>query len=98
MASHRLTRRAERDLKRVLTYTRDPFGTNQTQAYAAGFERMFGLLAEFPRIGIPADDLKPRYRLFRFEAHYIFYTEETDYILIRAIIHTSQNLRRALFR
>ena len=98
MASHRLTRRAERDLKRVLAYTRDTFGTYQTQAYAAGLDRMFGLIAEFPRIGIPADDLKPRYRRFRFEAHYIFYTEETDHILIRAIIHTAQNLRPALFR
>jgi toxin ParE1/3/4 len=51
----------------------------------------------FPSIGISAADLAPGYRRFRFQSHYVFYTEEADHVLIRALIHVRQNLRPALF-
>jgi plasmid stabilization system protein ParE len=55
------------------------------------------LLADFPGIGASADQLVPGYRRFRFQPHYIFYTEEADHVLIRALIHVRQGLRPALF-
>ena len=78
-------------------YTAARFGRYQAEAYHAGFERTFGLLAEFPGIGISADELVPGYRRFRFQSHYVFYTAETDHVLIRALIHVRQDLRPALF-
>jgi len=60
-------------------------------------ERTFGLLADFPRVGQPVDELAQGYRRFRFQAHFIFYTEEAADILIRAILHTAQNIRPQLF-
>jgi len=43
------------------------------------------------------DDLAPGYRRFRFQAHLVFYTEEADRIVIRAVIHGSRDIRPALF-
>lgn len=37
------------------------------------------------------------YRRFRFQSHYVFYTQEPDHILIRALIHVRQDLRPSLF-
>ena len=45
-----------------------------------------------------ADELRTGYRRYRYQSHYVFYTEEPDHIVIRAIIHTKQNLRPQLFR
>lgn len=55
------------------------------------------MLADFPGIGVAADELVPGYRRFRFQSHHIFYTQEPDHILIRALIHVRQDLRPALF-
>ena len=44
-----------------------------------------------------AQDLIAGYRRFRFQSHYIFYTQEPDHILIRGLIHVRQDLRPSLF-
>lgn len=97
MAEFRLSLRARADLLDIHAYTDAKFGRYQADAYHAGFERTFGLLADFPGIGINFDELAPGYRRFRFQSHYIFYTEERDHVLIRALIHVRQDLRPALF-
>lgn len=97
MADLRLSVRARADLIDIYAFSSEKFGQYQAEAYHAGFERTFGLLADFPGIGVAADELVPGYRRFRFQSHYIFYTEEADYVLIRALIHVRQDLRPALF-
>jgi toxin ParE1/3/4 len=66
-------------------------------AYHSGLERSFGLLADFPKMGVAADELLSGARRFRFQSHEIFYTEEADVILIRAVFHIAQNVRPDLF-
>lgn len=97
MAEYRLSLRARRDLLDIYAFTDARFGRYQAEAYHAGFERTFGLLADFPGIGINADELAPGLRRFRFQSHYIFYIEEHGHVLIRALIHVRQDLRPALF-
>ena len=97
MAEYRLSLRARSDLLNIYAFSDARFGRYQADAYHAGFERTFGLLADFPGIGTSADELVAGYRRFRFQSHYIFYTEEADHVLIRALIHVRQNLRPALF-
>lgn len=97
MSEYRLSLRARADLINIYAFTHAQFGRYQAEAYHAGFERTFGLLADFPGIGISADELVPGYRRFRFQSHYVFYTVETSHVLIRALIHVRQNLRPALF-
>ncbi len=97
MADYRLSRRAEADLLGIYAYTDRTFGRYQADAYHAGLEHTFGLLAQFPLIGKAADELVQGFRRFRFQSHYVFYTEETDHVFVRALIHVRMNLRGELF-
>ncbi|NDE90051.1 MAG: type II toxin-antitoxin system RelE/ParE family toxin [Alphaproteobacteria bacterium] len=78
-------------------FTLQTFGTYQAQAYHSGFERTFGLLADFPQIGTDVNHIKHNHRRFRFQSHYVYYTEESYGVFIRAIIHAGQDIRPALF-
>lgn len=97
MAEYRLSVRARADLLRIFAYSDARFGRYQAEAYHAGLEHTFRLLADFPGIGTNADELAPGYRRFRFQSHYIFYSDHSGHILIRALIHVRQNLRPELF-
>jgi toxin ParE1/3/4 len=97
MAEFRLTVRARADLIDIYDFTENKFGVYQADAYHAGLIRTFGLLTDFPRIGQPVDELAAGYRRFRFQSHLIFYTEQSDYIEIRAIVHGAQDIRPQLF-
>jgi len=97
MAEFRLSERAERDLGEVYEYSFRTFGEYQAEAYHAGLERTFDLIAHFPRIGRNVDELPRGYRRFRFQAHLIFYTEERNYVAIRAVLHHAREIKPSLF-
>jgi toxin ParE1/3/4 len=48
-------------------------------------------------MGRDTNEVRTGLRRFRFQSHLMFYTEEADHVLIRAIIHHAQNLRPELF-
>jgi toxin ParE1/3/4 len=95
--SYRLSVRAASDLLEIYSFTEEKFGAYQADAYHAGLERTFGLLADFPLMGSSADEVVAGCRRFRFQSHNIFYSEASGYLLIRAIIHASQDIRPNLF-
>ena len=98
MTRYVLTRRAEQELGIIYDNTYIKFGIYQAEAYHAGFERIFSLLAQFPRMGVSTDELAIGLRRFQFQSHYVFYSEAADHILIRALIHIGADIRPALFR
>jgi toxin ParE1/3/4 len=97
MADYRLSVRSRSQLVDIYEFTAATFGPYQAEAYLAGLERSFGLIADFPQIGQSVEELAPRHRRFHFQSHNIFYTEEPTYVLIRAIYHRAQELRPQLF-
>ncbi len=97
MAEARLSERARADLLSIYADTHAQFGAYQAEAYFAGLERTFGLLADFPRVGQDASALRLGYRRFRFQAHLVFYSEEPGGVLIRAILHSARSIRPDLF-
>jgi toxin ParE1/3/4 len=97
VGSYRVSARARTQIHEIYGYTAETFGPYQANAYHAGLEQTFGLLADFPRISQLAEELASRHRRFRFQAHYIFYTEEPGHIVIRAIYHHSREIRPELF-
>lgn len=97
MAEYRLTARARADLVDIYDFTESKFGAYQAEAYYAGLIRTFGLLADFPRIGQPVDEVAAGYRRFRFQSHFIFYSEQPDVVEIRAIVHSAKDIRPQLF-
>ena len=97
MAECRVSVRARSQLIDIYEFTAATFGPYQAEAYLAGLERTFSLLADFPRIGQSVEELAAGHRRFRFQSHNIFYTEEAAHILIRAIYHHAQDIRPQLF-
>lgn len=97
MANYKISPRSKTQLLEIEEYTSANFGTYQADAYITGFEHAFQLIANFPGIGLPADELCPGLRRHRYQKHYIFFSEEADHILIRVILHTSQDLKAHLF-
>jgi toxin ParE1/3/4 len=97
VANFRLSERAASDLLAIYADSESRFGSYQAEAYLAGLERIFGLLADFPRIGRDVADLRPGYRRFRFQAHLVFYSEDAGGVFIRAIVHEARDIRPALF-
>ena len=73
MADFRLSERAERDLIEIYEYTEETFGAYQADAYHAGLERTFDLLASFPRIGRAVDEIALVFVASFFQAHTVFY-------------------------
>jgi plasmid stabilization system protein ParE len=66
MANYRLSVQARSQLVDIFDFTERTFGQYQAEAYHAGLERTFDLLADFPRIGQSVDELAARLRRFRF--------------------------------
>jgi toxin ParE1/3/4 len=97
VSEYRLSRKARADLIDIYLFSDENFGRYQADAYYAGLERTFGLLADFPKIGANFDEFSTGLRRFRFQSHFVFYAAETDYVLIKAVIHVRQDLRQALF-
>jgi toxin ParE1/3/4 len=97
MPKFRLSVRAGADLLAIFECTEAKFGAYQAEAYYSGLERTFGLLADFPQIGASAEEVFSGLRRFRFQSHYIFYSEELDHVFIRALVHIAQNIRPELF-
>ena len=96
-ASYNLSRAAEKSLAEIVVYSDATFGEMQTAAYVAGLEASFRLLVDYPRIGAAAFEIKAGLRRYRYQSHYVFYTEQGDALLIEDLIHVRRNLRRDLF-
>lgn len=97
MGSYSVSERARSKLVEIYAHTELNFGRLQADAYHAGFEKLFELIASFPGMGRSADELKPGYRRYRHQSHYIFYTLADDGVVIQTILHAAQNLRPELF-
>jgi toxin ParE1/3/4 len=97
MGKYRLSPQARNQIRDIGRFSKRRFGAYQAKAYHAGLERTFELLADFPKMGVSSDELLIGARRFRFQSHIVFYTEDGDSILIRALFHVAQNLRPDLF-
>jgi toxin ParE1/3/4 len=97
VGSFRISLRAQAQLIHIYETTEYKFGAYQAEAYYAGLERTFGLLSDFPSMGLRVDELALGHRRFRFQSHYVFYTAIENQIVIRAIFHCAQKIRPRLF-
>ena len=95
--SFRLSERAKSDLIAIYIDSVARFGNYQAEAYYAGLDRIFGLLADFPLMGQDAGDLRSGYRRFHFQSHIVFYSEGPEGVVIRSILHKSREIRSDLF-
>ena len=94
MPSYRLSAEAAVDVERIAEFTVGTFGALQAVKYHASLERTFQLLAEFPRIGLPAYDVRAGLYRFPHKSHMIFYTHHPDDIVIVRVLHARADFLR----
>jgi toxin ParE1/3/4 len=87
MADYVFSAAAEADVQAIFLFSEENFGARQTDIFMDGLDRALRSLAETPRIGRTADDLRPGLFRFRYQSHMIFYTIEPHRIVIRRILH-----------
>jgi toxin ParE1/3/4 len=58
MAEYRLSEAADPDIESLYVYGSEAFAPRQAETYFARLTYMFGMLAEFPRMGRSADHLR----------------------------------------
>lgn len=92
MSSFRLSQRADSDLLDIFVYGIEQFGEAQAERYQIDMTRCFGLLADNPRMGRPADSIAPGVRRHEHASHVILYEEDADGVLILAVVH-GRNVR-----
>lgn len=87
MTVYRLTEQADRNLGEIYLYAAEQFGMRQADRYADELEHVFGLLADHPLMGRPAEGIRPSLRRHEHAGHVIFYRPAGEGVLIVAIIH-----------
>lgn len=87
MTRYRLTRQAEGDLGEIYLYAAERFGIRQADIYSEELQHVFGLLADHPSMGRPADRIRAGLRRHEHAGHVIFYRTTGEGVTIVAIIH-----------
>jgi toxin ParE1/3/4 len=93
MGSYRLSGAAKADVRAIDQYSEETFGPHQAELYIEGLERAFRMLANFPRTGTSAGDLRPGLFRFPYQSHVIFYSIESNEITIRRVLHGRMNFK-----
>jgi toxin ParE1/3/4 len=91
VSSYRLTARADNELLDIYLYGIEQFGLRQAERYKLSLDECFSMLAGHPRMGRISPTVRPGIRRHEHGSHVILYQEETDHVLIVAVLH-SRNL------
>lgn len=84
---HRITARAERDLKDIYRYTVETFGHNQAEKYLRELDAVFELLGDYPNMGRVYEG---RTQQFVHGKHIILYRIGSEEVVIGRIFHGAQ--------
>jgi toxin ParE1/3/4 len=93
-----LRREARLDLDNIDTFSREAFGNEKADTYMAEFARAFGLISEYPEIGVAFRSRKVPLRSYPAGSHRIFYYFDGQRVVIVRILHMAMNVGRQLRR
>ena len=91
---YKVSESAANDIENILDTSLIDFGALQTESYYASLTQCLELLGDNPAMGTSADDIRPGYRRFPHESHVIFYTVDTEAILIVRVLHKRMDALR----
>lgn len=96
MISVELSNAADADLVRILDYGVEAFGEVAAEAYVAGFEATFALIAEHPFAGAVHDEVRPPIRSLPHGSHRVFYDLTEGCAVVQRILHKAMDVQRHL--
>jgi len=91
-----LSPRAEVDIDRIYDHTEDRWGTQQAQKYTLELKLACQQLAETPRRGRSAQNIRPGYLVVSCGSHNIFFRKEETRIVVIRILHNRMDFKRHL--
>lgn len=91
-----LSEAADADLAEILSYGVEQFGEQTGEAYVAGFEASFMLIAEHPLAGAVHDEVRPPIRSLAHGSHRIFYDLFDDRVIVQRVLHKAMDVERHL--
>lgn len=86
---------ARRDFDRLVRWSNERFGQEQTRQYVRGLDKIIEGVARSPKAGRPVA-IRPGLRRRLYESHVVYYGEEGDNLRIVRILHARQDLERHL--
>ncbi|WP_162901722.1 type II toxin-antitoxin system RelE/ParE family toxin [Breoghania sp. L-A4] len=92
--SYRLSRQAVTDLEDLTEYGIERFGQSQAQKYLGGLYRTFELISELPAMGREFPGAGSPLRRFEHGRHSVFYTLQSEDVLIARVIDNRRDMRR----
>jgi toxin ParE1/3/4 len=82
-----VSERATQDLINITIEGYQRFGVMQSDKYQAELDEKFAMLSEFRKMGRRADSIRNGLRRHEHGSHVIFYVEESEGIVIVAVVH-----------
>lgn len=83
--------KAKHDLKSIWRYTFKNFGEQQADKYYDELVHGMNAIKENPHIGVACDYIRPGYRQYKINEHYVFYSLSKNTIRIVRILHESMD-------
>jgi toxin ParE1/3/4 len=95
--AHRLSPEAEAELDEIWWYIAQESGSADTARTAvASITQRFYLLADYPRLGRPRDELRPGLRSHAVGNYLILYRIEQTHVLIVHVLHGRRDIETLL--
>ncbi|MBO9126014.1 MULTISPECIES: type II toxin-antitoxin system RelE/ParE family toxin [unclassified Rhizobium] len=94
--SYRISPRARQDLDDIWLYTFQTWSKEQADSYYRGLVGCFPELASGAKRGRFSDSVRPGYRAFAYQSHFIVYKETDRLVTIIRVLHRRMNIEAHL--
>lgn len=94
MLNIKLTERAKKDLRSIVLYTRETFGSKQATRYVEELQAKIELLAKSPKLGTLRPELRSEIRSSPFKSHTIYYYSDGDNLTVVTVLHNTMEPSR----
>ena len=93
-----LTRSVQLDIERILIYSVDTFGKEQSKKYYNGLLATINKIGSMPTIGHIRKDLPSKYKSYLYGEHSIIYTtdDKSNVLTIARILHSHMDFTQKL--
>lgn len=94
MKKTRLSAKARADLDEIWLYVAERDGLEAADRLIDRLVETFPLLAAYPAMGKPREDVHPDARVFPVGSHLIFFRKRSRHVEISRIVHGARAIRR----
>ena len=91
MPTYKFSEAANYDLAKIIDYTFQTWGADQTSLYIDGLEKLAQLIAEAPKLGKAREDIAEGLKAFPYQSHVLYYVEAAHGITVARVLHENMD-------